>query len=195
MVLHSLPRRNPRKKIKPFLQESRRSKNHGEKRVRAYEKFDTEKFKELKELVHDRVQKREQLFSHHLSSLPTDISGSTESHQARPTEGNQQQVAIESFLQLGDKEPGSVAKIQSLLADQDPFSSDHDLLSTSYCEPRVEDLLPVIEDVIKNGFPDSEKDTALVLKDAGIEEVSTEEKYPECNRHIPQGLQPPNMVK
>lgn len=189
MVLHALPRQNPDNQIMPLLQRSRRSNNPGKKRVRVHEKIDPEKFKAMKEIVHDRVEKREQGFSRHLSSLPSDVPGLAESHQARSTEENQHQVAIESFLQLGNKEAGSVAEIQYLLADQDPFSSGHDLLSTSYCEPQIDDLVPVIEDVIKIGFPGSATDTASALKDAASK------KFPRKRNIQNATVRPPNMAK
>lgn len=183
MVLHALPRRNVGEQVKPLSRRPHHSEGLGVKRVRVHESFDSENFKKMKEMVQNCVQKREKAIAERLSSLPIDIP---ESVKLRSIGKGQPQMTttIGSFLQLGDEEAESVTEMQSWLAhrqseamvlNQELLSSEdnkHNLMSTSSCEARVEDLAPLMDNAITTGFLDSAIDPAPSLGDTSSNRIS-----------------------
>ncbi|KAB8210838.1 hypothetical protein BDV34DRAFT_220017 [Aspergillus parasiticus] len=143
MLLHALPRRKdgvPTPKRPPFP-------DIGRERTRVHENFDAASYKKIKELVHDRVATRDKLYLERLSSLPMKEADTTEDI-AEATAETPQTMIIETLFQIDDKEVTGMQTWLSKHQKETIESYEHSF------EARVEDLTPLINQAITDGFLD-----------------------------------------
>ena len=193
IVMHALPRQETARITKLKLHQS---ENQPGVKVRAYTTFGPESFQQVKALVHDRIQKREDEITKRLSTLPTDTREpnreqaplieeneppmDAESHQSLWEEENESRLAIESFSQLGDEQPENLVEIQSLLSHRQSEITNLEQVTASLAEkdiriyePRIEDLVPLVKETSTDGFLDPDTDSHKNTRKGGVRRGQT----------------------
>ncbi|KAB8261064.1 hypothetical protein BDV32DRAFT_137719 [Aspergillus pseudonomiae] len=148
MLLHALPRRENavQTPIRPPLPDI------GRERTRVHEGFDNGSYEKIKEMVRDRVGKRDELYLECLSTLPKKETGTAEDIAEDAAEAHQT-MTTETLFQVDDKE-GPMKETTSCLEVAHSF------------EARVEDLTLLIDQAITDGFLDPNIDLLKSLAES-----------------------------